>query len=79
LIEIGFHLYLIYRFGKIGIIIASTSFVGTLLLLVSAHYNLPPEIVYVSLPLVIASALIAKYYSNLDFDKEGKVIYDPSK
>lgn len=79
IIEICFHLYIIYKFGKVGISIASMSFVGMLLLLTITNYGMPSETIYVSLVLILVSGGIAKYYSNLDFDSEGRVIYDPSK
>ena len=70
---------MIYKFGKIGISIVSMSFVGILLLVTMTHYGMPSETTYVSLALILVSGVIARYYSNLDFDSEGRVIYDPSK
>ncbi len=78
-IEICFHLYMIYKFGKIGISIVSMSFVGILLLVTMTHYSMPSETTYVSLALILVSGVIARHYSNVDFDSEGRVIYDPSK
>ena len=74
ILQILISLYAIYKFGLIGMIVSSTGFVGLFLLLLSASFNLPQPLVYISLALIIFSYLLARWKSNLQFDDEGRVI-----
>ena len=76
LIQTGISVFTIWRFRILGLVVSTTAFFGVLLLLLSANYSWPQWVLYVSIAVIGISYIIARRNSNLEFDNDGRVIYD---
>lgn len=76
IIQLGLSIYAILKYRLNGILIATFAFIGWFGLFYSSNYSWPQWVLWILLGLIIISYFIARTSSKLDFDEEGKVIFN---
>lgn len=76
IIQLGLSISAILKYRLKGIVISTFAFIGWFGLFYSSKYSWPQWVLWILLGLIFISIIIARVSSKLEFDKEGKVIYN---